>query len=65
MPNESLLSLGYNLLKELGIAHMHVLDDRLELEHTFGNQKIIAYGQTEKELVENFYSLYLDLKKSA
>ena len=65
MPQELILEQGYNLLKTLGIVHMKVLKIRLELEHTFGNQKIIAYGQTEKELVENFYYLYQELQKPA
>ena len=63
--NLQILNLAYNLLKKLGIAHMTVLKDRLELKYQFENQAIIAYGGSEEELVENFYYLYEELQRPA
>lgn len=65
MATEVAIELAYNLLKELNIRHMKVLKDHLELDYIIGNQQIIAFGNTEDELVENFYYLYQELVNPA
>ena len=60
----NILSLAYDLLQKLCIRRIYVLPDHLEIRYEVDNQAIIAYGSTEEELVENFYSLYQELNDS-
>lgn len=56
-----ILSLAYNLLKELNIKTVYEYKDHLEIRYYKDNQAIIAYGKNDKELIENFYELYQEL----
>lgn len=59
--NETILQLGYQLLEQLGITHMQVHKKGLRIVKMFDNQKIIAFGDTQDEVVYNFYYLYQEL----
>lgn len=61
MSNEKLLELGIELIQKLGIKHVLVYKDHIELSYTFDNQKLVAYGNTENEAIIHFYQLYEEL----
>ena len=61
----SLLELGYQLLEKLNIRRLYVFPEHLELHFTNDNSKIIAFGNTEEEVIENFYQLYQEMYNPA
>ena len=54
----TLLELGCNLLQELKIHSLFVLTNHLEIRYEQKGITIIAFGKTEKEVIENFYELH-------
>lgn len=55
------INAAYSLLEELKINRIFQFKDHLEIRKEFENQAIIAMGETEEDVIENFYQLYNEL----
>ena len=54
---------GLKLLQDLNVKQMVKKPDRFEISYFFDNKGVVAYGQTEVEVIKNFYELYQEINK--
>ena len=56
------LESAYGLLHELGINTMSRCGNRLSISYEYNNKKAVGFGETQDEVVLNFYNIYHELK---